>query len=167
MKTSTMKSVIAILALLLGSAALAQRGGDLVIAMNGDSEPANLDSQLDPFDSAKVMNNFVADRLVFINPDGARIEPHLATGWEISDDNLTWTFALRQDVHFQDDTPVQRREAVKFNLERILEPRDRQRRGGRDARARSPRSTWSTSTPSASPTSGPGTTSCTRSRPRA
>ena len=120
MKKVTAIGIITVLALLLGSIALAQ-GGDLIIAMNGDSEPANLDSHLDPFDSAKVMNNFVADRLAFINPNGAQIEPHLATGWEISDDNLTWTFTLRQDVHFHDDTPFNA-EAVKFNLDRILDP---------------------------------------------
>jgi peptide/nickel transport system substrate-binding protein len=119
-KLAIIRGVLLAVMLVVGSFALAQ-GGDLVIAMNGASEPANLDSQLDPFDSAKVLNNFVADRLVFINPDGARIEPHLATGWEISDDNLTWTFTLREGVKFQDDTPFNA-EAVKANFDRIMSP---------------------------------------------
>ncbi len=119
--TSRLQMTAAVLGIaLLISLGQAQMGGDLVIAMNGTSEPANLDSQIDPFDTAKVLNNLVTDRLVFILPDGS-FEPHLATGWEISDDNLSWTFTLRRDVMFQDGTPFDA-EAVKFNLERILAP---------------------------------------------
>jgi peptide/nickel transport system substrate-binding protein len=47
------------------------------------------------------------DGLVRFNPlDGLQtIIPSLATGWEISDDGLTYTFTLRDGVTFHDGTP--------------------------------------------------------------
>ena len=116
-----LKHFISFLILISFSTCVFAKGGHLIIAMNGKSEPANLDSQLDPYDSAKVLNNFVADRLVFINPNGAQYEPHLATGWSISSNNLTWTFNLRKGVKFQDGTNFNA-QAVKANIERILDP---------------------------------------------
>ena len=116
-----MKKLFIIAVVLIYSSLALAKGGHLIIAMNGKSEPANLDSQLDPYDSAKVLNNFVADRLVFINPNGAKYEPHLAKNWEISSNNLMWTFSLRDDVKFHDGTKFNA-EAVKYNIERILNP---------------------------------------------
>ena len=70
------KCIVSFIIIVAFSSCVFAKGGHLIIAMNGKSEPANLDSQLDPYDSAKVLNNFVADRLVFINPNGAQYEPH-------------------------------------------------------------------------------------------
>lgn len=47
--------------------------------------------------------------------------PDLAESWSVSDDKLKWTFKLRRGVAFHDGTPFNA-EAVKFNLERILDP---------------------------------------------
>ena len=115
------KCFVSFILIIAFSSCVFAKGGHLIIAMNGKSEPANLDSQLDPYDSAKVLNNFVADRLVFINPNGAQYEPHLATGWSVSSNNLTWTFKLRKGVKFQDGTNFNA-QAVKYNIERILDP---------------------------------------------
>jgi len=115
------KCFVSFILIVAFSSCVFAKGGHLIIAMNGKSEPANLDSQLDPYDSAKVLNNFVADRLVFINPNGAQYEPHLATGWSVSSNNLTWTFKLRKGVKFQDGTNFNA-QAVKSNIERILDP---------------------------------------------
>ena len=95
-------------------------GGDLVIAMDGASEPALLDAQIDPFHETALIDSFLTDSLVCRDAN-QEIKPWLATDWEISDDNLTWTFHLREDVQFQDGTPFNA-EAVKYNLERILAP---------------------------------------------
>ncbi|WP_425428599.1 ABC transporter substrate-binding protein [Brenneria roseae] len=46
----------------------------------------------------------------------------LAERWEINDDNTSYTFHLRKDVTFSDGTKLDA-EAVKFNLERILDPK--------------------------------------------
>jgi len=50
------------------------------------------------------------------------IVPELAESWELSDDKLTWTFKLKKGVTFHDGTPFTA-EAVKFNLERIVDPK--------------------------------------------
>ena len=105
----------------LSSLTFAQKGGDLIIAMNGSSEPASLDGQIDPYQSAWLINSLSSDRLVFVNPETAEFEPFLATAWETSEDGLSWTFSLRDDVMFQDGTPFNA-EALKFNIERIKAP---------------------------------------------
>jgi nickel transport system substrate-binding protein len=48
--------------------------------------------------------------------DGGVLEPALAESWDISEDGLTVTFHLRQNVTFHDGTAFDA-EAVKFNLE--------------------------------------------------
>lgn len=49
---------------------------------------------------SQVINN-VADTLVSYKMDLSEIVPNIATKWEISDDGLTYTFDLRDDVKFQ------------------------------------------------------------------
>ncbi|MBM3303379.1 MAG: ABC transporter substrate-binding protein, partial [Deltaproteobacteria bacterium] len=49
------------------------------------------------------------------------MKPWLATDWDFSEDGRTTTFHLRKDVKFQDGTPFNA-EAVKYNLERVLDP---------------------------------------------
>ncbi|MEU3210549.1 ABC transporter substrate-binding protein [Nocardiopsis alba] len=44
----------------------------------------------------------VYDRLVTIDPETNGPAPSLAEGWETSEDGLTWTFDLRDDVYFSD-----------------------------------------------------------------
>ena len=48
-------------------------------------------------------------------------ERGLATSWEIGDDQVTWTFNLREGVTFHDGTPFDAN-AVKTTLEYILDP---------------------------------------------
>jgi peptide/nickel transport system substrate-binding protein len=97
------------------------RGGHLVIAFNGNSEPASLDGQIDPYQSAWLINSLPADFVAFTNPANGEIEPFLATDWDVDDEGRTWTFYLRDDVHFQDGTRFDA-EALRFNFERILAP---------------------------------------------
>lgn len=52
------------------------------------------------------------------------IRPRLATRWQISSDGLTYTFTLRPGVRFHDGSPVNAA-AVKFSLERLLDPKVR------------------------------------------
>jgi peptide/nickel transport system substrate-binding protein len=51
-----------------------------------------------------------------------RTVPGLATSWEVSDGGRTMTLKLRQGVTFQDGAPFDA-EAVKFNLDRLLDPK--------------------------------------------
>ena len=47
------------------------------------------------------------------------VEPSLSESWEHSEDGLTWTFRLRQDVQWHDGTPFTARD-VDFTFNRIL-----------------------------------------------
>jgi peptide/nickel transport system substrate-binding protein len=96
-------------------------GGDLVVAHNGSSEPALLDAQIDPYAETGLIDSFMTDGLVCRDPETMEIKPWLATSWETTDDGLTWTFHLRDDVTFHDGTHFDA-EAAKYNFDRILAP---------------------------------------------
>jgi len=68
--------------------------------------------------SARVISN-VFEGLVRFKPGTVQVEPCLAQSWEVSDDGLTWTFHLRENVLFHNGTPFDA-EAVKLNVERQL-----------------------------------------------
>ena len=53
-------------------------------------------------------NNYVRvvyDALFRFSPDGAKIEPKIAAGWESSKDFRTWTIKLRQGARWSDGAP--------------------------------------------------------------
>lgn len=61
--------------------------------------------------------NAAYEGLTQYDRDG-QIVPRLATSWEISDDALTYTFTLREGVHFHDHT-ILNADAVKVSVERM------------------------------------------------
>lgn len=68
--------------------------------------------------------HLVTQGLTRINPTGGepKVLPVLATSWEQSpEDPRVWIFHLREGVKFHDGTPFNA-EAVKFNIERMLDP---------------------------------------------
>ncbi len=95
----------------------AVEGGDLVIAVLSDAQ------SLDPAGSndspSSVVQANIYETLVTRNDDN-ELEPGLAESWEAVDE-LTWEFKLREGVKFHDGTDFNA-EAVKANLERILNP---------------------------------------------
>jgi len=50
--------------------------------------------------------NLLFEGLVKSSDDGTAIEPCLADSWDISEDELTYTFHLKKGVKFSDGTPV-------------------------------------------------------------
>ncbi|WP_417273617.1 ABC transporter substrate-binding protein [Celeribacter halophilus] len=82
-------------------------------------EPQGLDPTVSsPVAAGQVTWQNVFEGLVAIDREG-RVVPQLATEWTISDDGLTYTFTLRDDVTFQNGVPFDASTA-KFTLERIL-----------------------------------------------
>ena len=65
--------------------------------------------------------DLIFDLLVDVDPNTAEIVPELARSWDISDDNLTYTFHLQEGVIFHDGAPVTAAD-VEFTIESILAP---------------------------------------------
>ncbi|MBK5250835.1 MAG: ATP-binding cassette domain-containing protein [Actinomycetales bacterium] len=96
----------------------AVEGGSAVFAV--DSPFLGFDPNITPAaQDARVLRQ-VYDSLLYLD-ENRDLQPWLATEWEVSDDGLTYTFTLRDDVTFHDDTPFNG-EAVCFNLDRIKAP---------------------------------------------
>jgi peptide/nickel transport system substrate-binding protein/oligopeptide transport system substrate-binding protein len=121
---------LALLALLPLS--LSCRGGDASPARRTliDSRDRYNPRSLDPAMSTDVPTGravaYVFDGLMRFTPD-ARVEPGLATRYELSPDGLTYTFHLRPGVTFHDGTPFTARNVVR-TFQRVLDPASR---GGR------------------------------------
>jgi peptide/nickel transport system substrate-binding protein len=91
--------------------------GTLYVAL--EEEPPELDPNLS---SAYVDRQVMAslyDKLVDIDQEG-EIVPMLAKSYEISEDDLVYTFHLRKGIKFHDGTEFNA-EAVKYNLDRYQE----------------------------------------------
>ena len=87
--------------------------------------PSGFDPHIHQSSELGIVFRQVYDTLVYRDPDTREIVPGLAQSWEISEDRLTYTFTLRQDVLFHDGTPFNAH-AVATNLDRILDQTDPQ-----------------------------------------
>ncbi|RBY84120.1 ABC transporter substrate-binding protein [Blastococcus sp. TF02A-30] len=109
-------------------------GGDSVDTGNGGGGGggagtliAAVSAQPDQFDphvttaypSFQVLEN-VYDTLVVPNAEDLTFEPSLAESWETSEDGLTWTFALRDDVTFHDGSEFDSADVV-YSYNRIID----------------------------------------------
>lgn len=92
--------------------------GDLLQAVIA-GEPDQLDPhRTSSYFSFQVLEN-VYDTLV--EPDeNLEMQPSLAESWELSEDQLTWTFALREDVTFHDGSTFTADDVV-FSYNRIID----------------------------------------------
>ncbi|MFW6091701.1 MAG: ABC transporter substrate-binding protein [Actinomycetota bacterium] len=91
-------------------------GGVLVAGISG--EPDELDPHATTaYASFQILEN-VYDTLVVPDAEG-NFQPSLAESWETSDDGLTWTFTLRDDVTFHDGSTFDSADVV-YSLERMM-----------------------------------------------
>ncbi len=98
-----------------------QYGGHLRVGYN--TEPTSLDAILGRSGGDAYYWHQIFDQLIDANPDlTPRLETSLATGWTISTDPDAITFSLRPGVKFHDGTAFNAA-AVKYNIERILDPK--------------------------------------------
>ena len=81
-------------------------------------EPSTLDPHIHSNVSTRFMLQNIYRGLVGYNLDG-EIQCEVADSYEISDDNLTYTFTLKDNVTFHDGTPVTA-EDVKYSFDRIM-----------------------------------------------
>lgn len=92
-------------------------GGTLSIEINAD--PPKLDPMLSTALVDRQVFQSIFDKLLDIDANG-NIIPMLAEKWDISADQKTYTFKLKQGVKFQDGTDFNA-DAVKFNFERNMD----------------------------------------------
>ena len=96
-----------------------QEPEEMILVAAQGSEPDQLDPHMtSAYASFQVLEN-VYDTLVQPAED-LSMEPALAESWEISDDNLTWTFTLRDGVTFHNGRALVADDVV-YSFERIIE----------------------------------------------
>lgn len=96
--------------------ATAAPSGVLVIAEN--ETPENLDPANAVNSTVNQLIIGVYDTLVQFTAGELAVTPRLATDWSISEDGLSYTFTLRDDVTFHDGSALTA-EDVKFTLDRL------------------------------------------------
>ncbi len=94
-----------------------KRGGTLVVDLPGDPETFNPAARIDDVFWSIAQN--VYSRLIKLNNDQA-ITGDLAKSWDVSDDGLTITFNLHENVKWHDGTPFTSAD-VKFTYDSVFE----------------------------------------------
>jgi peptide/nickel transport system substrate-binding protein len=92
-----------------------ESGGTFVFGAPGD--PAMFDPAFGTDGETFRITRQIYDGLLTTEPGTADIAPALAEDWEVSEDGLEYTFALREGVKFHDGTDFNA-EAVCFNFDR-------------------------------------------------
>ncbi|MHA2938872.1 ABC transporter substrate-binding protein [Vibrio sp. RC27] len=117
--TCKIRSFVAatVIAMLTTSSVHAAARTDLVLGMS--IEPSGLDpTSAAPVAIGQVVWQNLFEGLVTIGKDGD-IEPELAESWSISEDGLTYTFDLQDDVSFQNGVAFDAKTA-KYTIDRLL-----------------------------------------------
>ncbi len=103
---------------LLAQDAEPQSGGTLRAAWQASWE--SLDPHVASSEATFQVLNNVLESLTFFDDD-TNLIPWLAETWERSEDGLTWTFNLRNDVVFSNGRELTA-EDVKWSLDRLIDP---------------------------------------------
>lgn len=135
MKSWKKSSIFAVAMMLILSMALtacggkgADSGGKTLIWGRGADAKALDPALVTDGESFKITKN-VMETLVDYKKGSTEVEPALAESWETSKDGKTWTFKLRKGVKFHDGTDFNA-DAVVFNVERWMDPKHPQHKGG-------------------------------------
>ncbi len=120
-KIRSIAPVLLLLLLLLGigMSTLAQMSEN-VLRVGQDAEWTGLDPHVASTVSSFYILANVVESLT-TNNDAIELTPLLATEWSQSDDGLTWTFHLREGVHFSNGEEMTA-EHVVFSMNRIINP---------------------------------------------
>ena len=80
-----------------------KHGGQLVLSTTSD--PKSFNDVIAKETSTTLVTGHIFEGLTTTNAFTTKVEPHLAKRWEVSEDGLTWTFYLREDVLWNDGHP--------------------------------------------------------------
>jgi peptide/nickel transport system substrate-binding protein len=80
-----------------------QSGGTVRIGYAG--APDDLNPGLGVLAEDYIMYNLIYDSVLSVDLEG-NTQPEVATAWTVSDDGLTWTLTIRDDITFHDGTPL-------------------------------------------------------------
>jgi len=94
------------------------RGGVLREGVIG--YPRSINPLLPVTDSGRDLSTLIYSGLMKISGDGTLV-PDLAESYTVSEDGLTYTFILRDKLHFHDNTPVSAFD-VEFTVKRVTDP---------------------------------------------
>jgi peptide/nickel transport system substrate-binding protein len=101
------------------SSGSATTGGILRVLLKQD-EGQGFDPAILTYSTGFVIAQQMFDSLAEVQPDG-EITPSLAESWDISDDEMTYVFTLREGVMFHDGTEMTADDVV-YTINRILDP---------------------------------------------
>ncbi len=91
-------------------------GDYLIRSLN--SEPATLNPLTAVDVASGTVTEWIHETLIQRNPKTLDYEPMLAKSWEVSSDHLSYTFHLREDVHWHDGQPFSADDVI-YSFERI------------------------------------------------
>jgi peptide/nickel transport system substrate-binding protein len=106
---------------LLATSAVAQDGDLRIVFAEDRADHSTFDPRVTQSRHEEQVIAQVFDQLIAADSEG-NFYPGLAKSWTISDDGLSYTFELRDDVTFHDGTPFNA-EAVKFTFDTIVDPK--------------------------------------------
>ncbi len=105
--------------LVFASAAFAQWGGELRLALR--SEPRSLNPALADTDVEITYRHLTGGVLVRVNRVTQELEPGLAISWTVENAGRTIVFRLRKDVCFSDGTPFTADDVV-YTMQVLMDP---------------------------------------------
>ena len=102
-----------------GTAGATAGPSDETVRVGLVAEPASLDfTTTDGAAIPQLLLDNVYETLVTVDPASGEVVGALATGWEVSEDRLTYTFTLKDGVTFSDGAEFTAEDA-KFSLEQV------------------------------------------------
>ncbi|MEL6406038.1 MAG: ABC transporter substrate-binding protein [Chloroflexota bacterium] len=117
MKRTSILTVMMFIALMLMTVGIQAQEQVLVIGHSEVTESYDLAHAFNP--TSGIVHRATYDTLVtFPATDASSIEPNLASEWSVSEDGLTWTFNLRDDVTFANGDPLTADDVV-FSITRL------------------------------------------------
>jgi len=85
------------------------------------SEPKTFNPLAVADDASETIRYLTGGVLLRLNRDTQKLEPELASTWQVSKDGKTITFVLRHDIYFSDGTPFSSQD-VKYTMDRLMNP---------------------------------------------